>query len=93
MDELIRKIYEKCDDDNFQCAEDMQCALEEIQQMIEEKYPEVKEPTKSMLLHCPKDGAVVHYDEDLDLFVCIECEWTGLYYETIKPYEQNVKKP
>ena len=41
-----------------------------------------------LILYCPNDKAVVKYDEVLDIFKCTECEWTGLYYETIKPYEQ-----
>ena len=84
--EFLRQIFEKCDDENFESAEDMQYALEEIRDMIKEKYPQVAENV--MILYCPNDKAVVEYDEVLDIFKCTECEWSGLYYETIKPYEQ-----
>ena len=59
--------------------------------MIKKKYTILDEPTPIMILYCPKDGAKVEYDDGLDLFKCTECEWTGLYYETIKPYESNKK--
>jgi hypothetical protein len=85
--EFLRKIYKKCDSDNFQCAEDMQYAHEEIREMIEENYPQATKP--EMILYCPNDKAVVEYDEVLDIFKCTECEWAGYYYETIKPYEQK----
>ena len=67
--------------------------LDNVGPTVEEFLRNAQNAEKNMVLHCPKDGAVVRYDEDLDLFLCNECEWSGLYYETIKPYEQNVKKP
>jgi hypothetical protein len=85
---FLKKIYKKCNEDRLQSAEDMQHALEEIRGMIKEKYPQVTKPAPSMILHCPKDGAKVEYDDILDLFICTECEWAGLYHETIKPYDK-----
>jgi len=85
--ELLKKIFDKCDEDKLQSAEDMQNALEEIRDMIKDNCPQATVPP--MLLRCPIDETVVEYDEDIDLFKCKECEWTGYYYETIKPYDRH----
>jgi len=87
--DFLKKIFEKCDSDNFECAEDMQYAHEEIREMIKEKYPQILEQTPIMTLYCPNDGAVVEYDKVLELFKCTECEWSGYYHQTVKlTYEQ-----
>jgi len=81
---FLRQIYEKCDSDKLYSSEDMMYAIENIREMIEEKYPQISESIPSMLLYCPIDSAVVEYDRNMELFICTECGWHGFYYETIK---------
>ena len=86
--EFLRKILAKSNAEHCESAEDMQHALEDIHDMVKERYPSVTENKDHMILHCPIDGAVVEYDDVLQLFKCTECDWAGWYHETKRPQNQ-----
>ena len=91
--ENLKKYFEETPKEKQLADWDSLKHLDNVGPTVEEFLQNTHSVEKIMVLHCPKDGGEVLYWKDKDKFVCSTCEWSGLYYETIKPYEQNVKKP